>query len=218
MSTEINMILSSNTPITFDSKKLPTNTSYNELPDYFSVTILSYDPFGAGDMYYEVRSVITTHPKIEYMDGIMRIFLYCKGKNNLSERKEYGERLQEVLEYIVDGAVRENPSRIVTQMNDIVTETKERAEVTERYMQKWDELEHIKRDLRSAMADDVRREVIEEVRQEVTEEVTAKAYKKSAKELIDYGRLLGDSEENIRKRIVEKYDFDDKTIEELLVR
>ena len=103
-------------------------------------------------------------------------------------------------------------------MNDIVTETKERAEVTERYMQKWDELEHIKRDLRSAMADDVRREVIEEVRQEVTEEVTAKAYKKSAKELIDYGRLLGDSEENIRKRIVEKYDFDDKTIEELLVR
>ena len=183
------MILSSNTPITFDeAKKLPTNTSYNELPDYFSVTILSYDPFGAGDMYYEVRSVITTHPKIEYMDGIMRIFLYCKGKNNLSERKEYGERLQEVLEYIVDGAVRENPSRIVTQMNDIVTETKERAEV------------------------------IEEVRQEVTEEVTAKAYKKSAKELIDYGRLLGDSEENIRKRIVEKYDFDDKTIEELLVR
>ena len=35
---------------------------------------------------------------------------------------------------------------VVTKMEKVVSETKRRAEVTERYMQKWDEIEHIKRD------------------------------------------------------------------------
>ena len=74
-----------------DSKTLATGKNYNELPDYVAITILSYDPFGAGDLYYEVNSTITTHPNIFYKDGIRRIFLYGKGKNNLSNKKRSKE-------------------------------------------------------------------------------------------------------------------------------
>ena len=129
-----------------DSKRLPTGHSYLELSDYVSVTILSYDPFGAGDMYYFVKSVITTHPEIEYKDGVRRIFLYGKGKNNLVSNPKYGEKLQELIIYIVTGEKSENPSPVVTQLDEIVSGTKEKAEVTKKYMQAWDREEHIRRD------------------------------------------------------------------------
>lgn len=174
-----------------DSKKLPSGQNYMKLPDYISITILSYDPFGAGDMYYEVSSVITTHPSIEYKDGVKKIYLFGNGKNNIITDKEYGERLQEVLKYIVTGEKRQKPSLVVTQMDEIVSETKKKAEVTKKYMQKWDEIEHIKRD------------------------TTKQVRRSDAKELIFYGRSLGDSDENIKKRIADRYDFDDATIKEL---
>ncbi|MBQ3797440.1 MAG: hypothetical protein II842_14405 [Butyrivibrio sp.] len=180
-----------------DSKKLPSGHSYLELPDYVSITILSYDPFEAGDMYYEVSSTITTHPEIEYKDGIKRIFLYGKGKNNLKNKKEYGERLQEMLEYIVTGQVKANPCEIVTKMEEVVSETKKKAEVTERYMQRWDEIEHIKRDVR------------EETRKIVTEEVTDTVNRLNLI-LIESGRL------DDLTRAAKEPEYQKKLIEELL--
>ncbi len=88
-----------------DSKTLPTNTIYRNLPEYVSITILSYDPFLAGDMYYEASTNLITHPDIEYKDGVKHIYLYAYGNNNLSD-KSYGERLSEMLKYIVDGEKR----------------------------------------------------------------------------------------------------------------
>ena len=178
-----------------DSVNLQTSASYMELPDYVSITILSYDPFGEGDMYYEVKSVIETHPDIEYEDGIKRIFLYGKGKNNLKGSPEYRERLEEVVNYIVTGEKKTNPDPVVTVMDKIVSDTKGRAEVTKKFMQNWDRIEHIKRD------------VANEVKKEVKKE--------DAKEFIDYGRSLGDTDENIRNRLKEKYKLDDETIDSL---
>ena len=169
-----------------DSKKLPSGHSYLDLPDYVSITILSYDPFGADDMYYEVVSSIKTHPGIEYKDGATKIYLYGKGKNNLLNDKEnagkmeYGERLQEMLQYIVAGKVRSNPSVVVTQLERVVSKTKEKAEVTERFMQRWDEIEHIKRD--------VREETTKEVTKVVTKEVTDTVNRLNLI-LIDMGRI-----------------------------
>ena len=34
--------------------------------------------FFVGDMYYEAKSILITHPGIAYDDGIRHIFLYCK--------------------------------------------------------------------------------------------------------------------------------------------
>ncbi len=65
-----------------------------------------------------------------------------------------------------------NPCDVVTKMEKVVSETKKRAEVTERYMQRWDEIEHIKRDGREGTRKIVTEEVTKEVTKEVTEEVT----------------------------------------------
>ncbi len=53
-----------------DSRLLESGAGYDDLPDFVSIIILSYDPFGAGDMYYEASTTLTTHPDIGYDDGI----------------------------------------------------------------------------------------------------------------------------------------------------
>lgn len=108
-----------------------------------------------------------------------------------------------MLKYIVTGEKRQEPSLVVTQMDEIVSETKKKAEVTKKYMQKWDEIEHIKRD------------TTKEVTEKVTKQVTHQVERKAAKELINYGRSLGDSDENIKKRIADRYGFDDDMITKL---
>ena len=75
-----------------DSRQLESGISYENLPNFVSITILSYDPFNAGDIYYEASTVLTTHPDIEYKDGISHLYLYCNGKINESLSPSHGKR------------------------------------------------------------------------------------------------------------------------------
>ena len=209
-----------------DSKKLPTGHSYLELPDYISITILSYDPFGADSMYYEVKPVITTHPQLEYDDGVRKIYLYCRGRNNLENDKEYGERLQEVLEYILTGKKRRDPSPVIDSMDKIVSDTKDRAEVTKNYMQRWDEIEHIKRDVKREVTEAVTKEVTENVTKEVTKEVTKKVTVQVTDEinalnqiLISSGRLddlsKSTTDTNFQRKLIEELVHKKDNIEDI---
>ena len=49
----------------------------------------------------------------------------------------------------------------------------------------------------------------------VLDEVEAKKEREDVKDLIDYGRSLGDTDENIRKRIRKKHSLDEATIDKL---
>ena len=121
-----------------DSRLLESSAGYDQLPDFVSITILSYDPFDAGDMYYEASTTLTTHPDIEYNDGITHIFLYCNGKVNKSLSPTHGKRLLEVLKYIVSGE-KINPSNPeVNDLETVVSKIKKRSEVTRKYMKQWD--------------------------------------------------------------------------------
>ena len=76
-----------------DSKHLPSGENYDALPDYVSITILTYDPFLLGDMYYEAKTHLETHPDYDYHDGRFNIFLYANGKPNFSDsnyEKKFG--------------------------------------------------------------------------------------------------------------------------------
>ncbi len=129
-----------------DDKQVKSGKSYKTLPDFVTVTISSYDPFSAGDMYYAARSVITTHPYIEYEDGILHVFLYCKGKINEDLDVEHGKKLTEMLKYILSG---EKPTTLNTDIeaiDDIVTQVKKKPEVTINYMKQWDREDHIRTD------------------------------------------------------------------------
>ncbi len=133
-----------------DDKHVKTGKSYMTLPDFVTVTICSYDPFDTGDMYYEARTVITTHPYIEYKDGILHIFLYCKGKVNECLSAEHGKKLMEMLEYILSGVKPSTPNIDIEAIDNIVTQVKKKPEVTINYMKQWDREDHIRQDTRQA--------------------------------------------------------------------
>lgn len=128
-----------------DTKKLRSGEYYDKLPNFVSITILSFDPFDAGDMYYEARSVIVTHPAIEYKDGIRHIFLYCNGRPNFNSpdgkiymSPEHSKKLQEMLKYIVSGEKPDYKNDSINAIDSIVSKVKGREEVTRIYMKQFD--------------------------------------------------------------------------------
>ncbi|SCY47180.1 hypothetical protein [Butyrivibrio sp. INlla14] len=190
-----------------DSRYLESGSSYETLPDFVSITILSYDPFDAGDLYYETTTVLSTHPGIEYKDGVTHIYLYCHGKLNDFLSDTHGKRLMEVLKYIVSGEVPGSFSPEVHSLETVVSKIKRRPEVTKRYMQQWDR-ERI-------LIQETRKEVTEEVTKKVTKEVTEEVTKEAALEVIRFGREDGVSDEKIRKRLETRFNLATDVIDEL---
>ncbi len=136
-----------------DSKLIEAGHDYNTLPNFVSVTILSYDPFSAGDMYYEASTLLTTHPDISYDDGIMHIYLYCNGPPNFDTpgnpihlSPEHSKKLQEMLKYIVSGQKPISTNTDIDAIDKIVAKVKGREEVTTAFMKQWDRELSIKRE------------------------------------------------------------------------
>ena len=90
-----------------DSRNHNAGESYGTIPELVIIMILSYDPFGAGDLYYEASTSLVTHEAIPYNDGIRRVYLYADGRNNLKTLKERnidifanGQNMQDMVQYI----------------------------------------------------------------------------------------------------------------------
>ena len=128
-----------------DTKFLGTSTDYGTLPDYVSITISSYDPFSAGDMYYEANTTLTTHPQIAYKDGITHIFLYCKGAPNIRE-SAHRKKMSEMLKYILSGEKPTSPNQGIEDVDKIVSKVKSLPEVTKKYMKQWDREQTLQRE------------------------------------------------------------------------
>ncbi len=136
-----------------DVKMLGTGTDYEKLPELITIFILSYDPFEADAMYYEAGSIIKTHPKIEYNDGIRRIFLYVDGK--LPEGAGENEKqLQNLLLYIGNSSKENIKNEEIRKLDEIVSKTKADKNVGIRYMKSWE------------LEDEIRKEGREEGRRE----------------------------------------------------
>ena len=175
-----------------DTKKLATSTDYRLLPDYVSITILSYDPFQLGDMYYEARSDLISHKDSDYVydDGIVNIFLYAGGRINTPDTA-YGNHLKEMLKYIVSGDKPTSPDEDIDNLDSIVTKVKFNAEVTKEYMKQWDREATLQREAADATKKD------------------------DGIKFIKFGRELGASDDTIRARLESEFGFDIKTIDEL---
>ena len=128
-----------------DTKFLGASTDYRALPRYVSITISSYDPFDAGDMYYEAKTLLTTHPQIDYEDDITHIFLYCKGKPNL-KKATHSKKIVEMLQYILSGEKPTTPNADIDDIDDIVSKVKALPEVAKKYMQQWDREQTLQRE------------------------------------------------------------------------
>ena len=177
-----------------DVKKLDSGKNYDNLPDFVSITILSYDPFDSGDMYYEAKTVLCTHPGIEYKDGLTHIYLYCNGKPNFNSPSSpikmsasHSKRLIEMLKYIVSGEKPAITNNDIDMIDDIVTKVKHRKEVTTAYMRQWDRELSIKREEKQ----------------------------NNALKLIRFCRKMGVSDDAIKANLREDYDYNNDTIQEL---
>ncbi len=96
-----------------------------------------------------------------------------------------------MLKYIVDGEKKDMPSAPIAEMDYLVSQVKDRAEVTKNYMKKWDYELHLRRD------------ITEEVTQQITERIN-----NLHKKLIDDGRL-----DDLTKAVTDK-DYQQKLFEE----
>ncbi len=146
-----------------DVQLLNTGVDYEKLPELVTIFILSYDPFGAGDMYYEAGSTIKTHSDIEYNDGIRRIFLYVDGE--LPEN--YGEEdlaLKNLLKYIGKSTKNNVTDDNTEKLDEIVKRTKSKKDVGIRYMKSWEREKELKEEGRAEGREEGRAEGREEGR------------------------------------------------------
>ena len=128
-----------------DVKRLESSEDYSLLPDMVSIFIMSYDPFGQGAMYYEARTTLTTHPNVEYKDGLLRIYLYVKGDPNGGTRT-CGQALINLLHYIGDTKSENALDETTRELDRMTSKVKEGKEAGRRYMRFGDYIRAIKRE------------------------------------------------------------------------
>ena len=161
------------------------------------MTILSYDPFLAGDMYYAAKMHLKTHPHIEYEDGRLNIFLYAYGSNNvITKDQSYGKDLEEMLKYIVDGTLPSDHNESVISLDNIVSEVKNRSEVSSHYMKAWD------------------REIV--MKREWEAEVKTETKKEDAENFISFSVNHNISSDDIKTELMEKYAFSAEEADEMI--
>lgn len=173
----------------YDNKLLQSGEDYSVLPEYISITIASYDPFLQGDMYYEARSVLTTHPNCEYNDGITNIFLYANGQLNIPEGR--GKKLQQLLQYMLTGQKPSVTDQEIETIDKLVTKVKAKKEVTTNYMKQWDRDRIIARD------------------------AALEARQKDALVLISFGSENNIPNSVIIQKLRNEFKYDDTTIKDL---
>ena len=101
-----------------DAQALRSGATYDSLPDTVIIMILSYDPFGIGDMRYEGKTTLTTHPTYPYDDGIRRIYLYVDGKYDPNNARE--KEVHELLKYMKETTAENAKSGSLSTINEIV--------------------------------------------------------------------------------------------------
>lgn len=190
-----------------DSKQLPTSEDYIELPEYISITISSYDPFLFDDMYYEAKTCIVNHPEYDYNDGVTHIFLYTGGKVN-TPNKQYGEKLHEMLEYMVSGEKPSVPDNDISNIDKVVTGVKTKAEVTKKFMRQWEIEIAMKREARDAG-------IAEGIAQGIAEG-KAEAKTEAALNLIRFAHDNNIDDEAVCQNLRDKYAYTDSEIESLV--
>ena len=123
-----------------DVKHLKASTIYNYLPDYFSIWILPYDPFGDNRMIYTVKNIVVENPELEYNDGVTRVFLYTDG--NIGGTEE----IRTLLKYFMESNEANAVDSELEAIQHVVSDIKNDREVGERYMTLDDVINYEKRD------------------------------------------------------------------------
>ena len=157
--------------------------------------ILSYDPFTAGDMYYEASTQLITHPDIPYDEGIRRLFFYTGGKCNIPD-KEGGSSISDMLRYIQDSHDNNVINTEIQELDNIVSRVRRREEVSIKYMKSWE------------------KEAI--LIRETTEKVTAEVTDRDAQIYIEDLRDAGVADDEIRKKLITRFGLSPEKADQMI--
>ena len=112
-----------------DVKLLETGVDYDKLPDMWTIWILPYDPFGLDYRVYTVKNVVEESPKIEYNDGIKKLFLYTGGSQGGTKA------LQDLLDYIQSSTTANAVDEDLKKLHANVERLKNNKQIGVKYMQ-----------------------------------------------------------------------------------
>ena len=125
-----------------DSKLLPTDIPYEELPDVITIWILPFDPFGCDRMVYTVKNMVAEENHIVYNDGIIKLFLYTKGTKGGSKE------LKNLLTYMEHTTAENAVDKDLQEIQGIVENVKSKDNLGGRYMTLQEMINYEKRDSR----------------------------------------------------------------------
>ena len=123
-----------------DVKLLKAGESYQNLPEYISIWILPYDPFGKNQMIYTVKNVVEEFPEVVYNDGVKRLFLFVGGKLGGTEK------LKDLLNYFSSSEKRNAIDADLERLHSIVENAKSNQKVGKRYMTLQDMIDYEKQE------------------------------------------------------------------------
>lgn len=188
-----------------DVKLLGAGQKYKQLPNYISIWILPYDPFGYNRMLYTVKNCVEEESQIVYNDGVMKLFLYTGGEIGGNED------LRNLLQYFSNSDEENVVDPELSQLHNIVETARSNKEVGEQYMTLQDYLdceidrgveEGIAKALDKAVAEAVDKAVAEAVAKAVDETMDESIYK-----LVHSLRDFQISDEDILVKVMEKYNL-----------
>ncbi len=123
-----------------DVKLLNSGEAYENLPEYISIWILPYDPFGKNRMLYTVKNCVEEFPELIYNDGVKKLSLNIVG--------ELGEtvKLKSLLQYFSESDTRNATDADLEHLHSIVEKAKHNQEVGKRYMTLQDMIDYEKKE------------------------------------------------------------------------
>lgn len=157
----------------------PNKYKSRELPEYISIWILPYDPFGQNRMVYTVKNCVEEDTQIVYNDGVKKLFLYTGGELGGSED------LKNLLHYFSKSAKENVVDPELMQLHSIVETIKGSQEMGEQYM--------------------TMQEYIEYEREEAIEEAVQTTRDAGIHKLIGALKEFQISDEQIVEKVMEKY-------------
>ena len=124
-----------------DVKLLNSGEAYETLPEYISIWILPYDPFGQNQMLYTVKNYIEEFPELVYNDGVKKLFLYVGGELGGTEK------LKSLLQYFSKSDTSNVTDADLEHLHSIVENAKHKQEVGKRYMTLQDLIDYEKKQI-----------------------------------------------------------------------
>ena len=170
-----------------DVKLLKAGEPYEELPEYISIWILPYDPFGKNQMIYTVKNCVEECPDVVYNDGVKRLFLYVGGELGGTEK------LKDLLNYFSSSKKGNVTDADLEHLHSIVENAKNNQKVGKRYMTLQD------------MIDYEKKESFEDGVALGREEGKAEARKEGVLAFVNFAREMKVSNDEIANQLMQKF-------------